>query len=52
MLPGQMSQWHLESVLDVPRNLRLKFGKNRVSNSWDIAAYEFLVVVVGGVAGV
>ena len=36
MLPGQMPMWHLESVLDVPRNLPLKFHKNRVSNSWDI----------------
>ena len=29
--------WHLESVLDVTRNVRLKFHQNRVSNSWDIA---------------
>ena len=31
-----MSLWQLESVLDVPRNLPLKFRQNRVSNSWDI----------------
>ena len=27
MLPGQMLGRPLESVLDVPRNLRLKFGQ-------------------------
>ena len=37
-----------KSVQDGPRNLRLKFGQNRVSNSWDIADVEFSVVVVGG----
>ena len=42
MLPGQMSWWQLESVLDVPKNLNLKFGPNQVSNSWDIAAEEFV----------
>ena len=42
MLPGQMSPWHLESVLNVHRNLHLKFYQNRVSNSWDIANIEFL----------
>ena len=36
MLPGQMSHWHLLCVKDGPRNLPLKFGQNRVSNSWDI----------------
>ena len=36
MSPGQMSLWQLESVLDVPRNLPVKFHQNRVSNSWDI----------------
>ena len=36
ILPGQMSPWQLESVLDVPRNLPVKFHQNRVSNSWDI----------------
>ena len=36
-----MSLWQLESVLDVPRNLRLKFHQNRVGNSWDIADIEF-----------
>ena len=49
ILPGQMSSWQLESVLDVSRNLPLKFGQNWASNSWDIANIEFLwwVVVVG-----
>ena len=28
MLPGQMLLWQLESVLDFPMNLYLKFGKN------------------------
>ena len=37
MLPGQMSLWQLESVLDVPRNLPLKFHQKRVANNWDIA---------------
>ena len=37
MLPGQMSSWQLESVKDGPKNLPLKFGQNRASNSWDIA---------------
>ena len=35
MLPGQMSQWQLDFVLDVPWNLHLKFDQNRVSNSWE-----------------
>ena len=26
----------MESVLDVPRNLPLKFQQNQVSNNWDI----------------
>ena len=30
-------QPELESMLDGPRNLRLKFHQSRVSNSWDIA---------------
>ena len=47
MLPGQMSPWQLESVLDVHRNLPLKVHQNRVSHSWDIADIEF-----GGVGGV
>ena len=33
MLPGQMSPRQLLSVKDGPRNLPLKFGQNRVSNS-------------------
>ena len=37
----------MEFVLDVPRNLPLKFGQNRVSNSRDIADIKF----VWGVAG-
>ena len=36
ILPGQMSPWQLESLLDVSRNLPVKFHQNRVSNSWDI----------------
>ena len=31
-----------------PRNLHLKFSHNRVSNTWEIADVEFLVVVVDG----
>ena len=46
MLPGQMLSWQLESVHKGPRNLHLKFGQNRVSNSWDIVDIEFAVVVV------
>ena len=38
-------------VID-PRNLPLKFGQNRVSNSWDIDDIEFPVVVGGGVKSV
>ena len=49
MLPGQMSLWQLGCVKDGPRNLRLKFGQNRVSNSWDIADVEFPVGGGGGV---
>ena len=44
-----MSPWQLESAQDGPRNLPLKFGQNRVSNSWDIADIEF---VWGGWGGV
>ena len=47
MLPGQISLWQLESIQYGPGNLPLKFGQNRVSNSWDIADIEF--VWVGGV---
>ena len=42
MLCGQMSPWQLESVLNVHRNLPLKFQQNRVSNSLDIANIEFV----------
>ena len=45
MLPGQLSLWQLESVLDVLRNLRLKFGQNWVSISWNISDVEFPVLV-------
>ena len=49
ILPGQMAWWRLKSVVDVSRPLRFKFDQNQVSNSWDIAAYEFVwCVVVGG----
>ena len=44
MLPGEKSPWQLESVLDVPCNLPLKFDQNQVSNSCDIADIEFLWV--------
>ena len=51
MLPGQMitgkvSEWQLKSVLDISRNLPLKFHQNQVSNSWDIADIEFCGGVV------
>ena len=46
MLPEQISPWHLESFLDVPRNLPLKFGQNLVSNRYNIPGNEFLWVVV------
>ena len=36
MLRGQMSPWQLEYVLNVHRNLSLKFHQNWVSCSWDI----------------
>ena len=51
MLPTQ-----LKSVLDVPRNLPLKFHQNMVSNSWYIADIELVwfgwVVWWGGWVGV
>ena len=40
-----MPPWQSECVRDGPRNLRLKLGQNQVSNSWDIADIEFVVVV-------
>ena len=46
-----MSLWQLASVKNGPRKLPLKFGQNRVSNSWDIADIEFPVVVVVVVGG-
>ena len=33
---SRLLPWHLASVKDGPRNLRLKFGQNRISNRWDI----------------
>ena len=48
MLPGQMTPRQLESVLDVPRSLPLKFHQNQVSNSWDITAFEFMWWLGGG----
>ena len=51
MLPGRMSPWQLGCVKDGPRNLRLKFGQNRVSKSRDIADIEFVVVGGGGGGG-
>ena len=44
MLPGQILL--LKSVLDVPRNLPLRFCQNRVNSSRDIADIE--LVWVGG----
>ena len=46
ILPGNMSQWQLASIKEGPRNLPLKFGQNRVSNSWDIVNIEFSVLMV------
>ena len=48
MLPGQMLLWQFKSVQDSPRNLSLKFGQNRVSNSWDITDIEFVWWVAWG----
>ena len=45
MLPGQMSQWQLKSVLDVPRNLLLKFCQNLVDNWWESGAFVVAVAV-------
>ena len=39
------------SILDVPRNLPVKFHQNRVSNSCDIADFEFVWWWVGGGGG-
>ena len=41
-----------KSVQNGPRDLRLKFGQNWVSNSWDITDIEFLWVGWGGVVGI
>ena len=49
MLPGQMSPWQLESVLDVPWSLHLNFHQNWASNSWDITVITtFAVGWLGG----
>ena len=45
MLPEQMSPLQLESVLDGPGNLSLKFGQNWASNSWYVANIEFMMAV-------
>ena len=42
MLPYQISPLWLEIVQDGPRDLHLKFGGTRVSNSLDIADIEFV----------
>ena len=42
-----MSPLQQEALLDIPRNLPLKFGQNLAINSWDIADIKF--AVVGGV---
>ena len=42
----------MESVLEVFRCIRLKFGQNRVSNSWDIWCGVLVLVVVVLVTGV
>ena len=44
MLPGQISLWQLESIQYGPGNLPLKFGQNRVNNSWYFTDIEFAVV--------
>ena len=49
--PGQMSLWQLEIVQDGSRNLPLKFGQNRVSNSWDMLCLNYLPGWVGGENG-
>ena len=46
MLPGRMSPWQLASVKDCPRNMPLKFGQNRFSNSWDIIVVVIVAVDV------
>ena len=46
--PGQMLLWQLEIVQDGSRNLPLKFGQNRVSNSWDMLCLNYLPGWVGG----
>ena len=47
MFPGQMSPWQLKSVLEVFKYLLLKFGQNRVSNSWDIRwGFLFLLLLL------
>ena len=52
ILRGQMSPWQLESVLNVHRNLPLKFHQNWVSNSRDNADVRFVWWWWGGVCKV
>ena len=47
ILLGHMSSGQIEPVKDGFRNLPLKFGPNRVSDSRDIADIEFLWGVGG-----
>ena len=46
ILPEQMSPLQFKYVQDGPRNLSLKFGQNRLRNSWDIDDIEFVVVLL------
>ena len=46
-----MSPRQMASVTDGPRNLHFKFGQNLVSDSWDIADIEFVMVLTGGQVG-
>ena len=46
-----MSACLVESVLDAPWKLPLKFHQNRDSNSWDIPYIVFVWVVGGGGGG-
>ena len=47
MLAGQISYWQLSIDIEEHGKLPLKFGQNRMSNNWDIAGIELLVVEVG-----
>ena len=52
ILPGQLLLWQLFIIKEEPGKLRLKYGQNRMSNTWDIDNIEFLVVVVAHIGGV